>query len=491
MDWNGLKKDWRIWLLILSLLVSFALIFNLGQPYVRGDDGTVRMNTNIKQGLDLQGGARVLIRPVAEDGEVSQKTVEQTIDTLRTRISAFGLQEMDIRPVDVGGERHIQIELAGADTSDLEELINRTGRFEARIPLTVDDGTSFDLGDREYAAQLEDDALTVGGKTVERGETFNLSTGPRTVQFTYTNRTDDGAVISALAFSGEYILGVDISTRVGGIERRGDSWQFQFQVSVTEKAAKRVRDIAQASRRGQTHLLDPVTGENIQLTLYLDDEQISGLNIANTFRDSLVQQPVITGGEQSRQAAITEMNELKSVLKSGALPVPIDIVQTTRVSPTLGKQFLQTAVTAIIVAILAVALVIFLRYRDPKIVVPLTMTGFSELIMIFGFAGAVGWTIDLPSIAGIIAAIGTGVDDQIIITDERGRRDKRSFKQRLKRAFFIIFTSAASTIGAMLPLTQIGAGAITGFAVTTIVGVLIGISITRPAYARVLQYMDE
>ncbi|MDY6770226.1 MAG: hypothetical protein SVU88_04615 [Candidatus Nanohaloarchaea archaeon] len=490
MEWDRLKRDWRMWLLVLSLLVSFALIFNPANPY-NTEDGTVKLNTNIKQGLDLQGGARVLIKPVPEDGQVTDDTIDQIIRTLRTRISAFGLQEMDIRPVNVGGERHVQIELAGANTSDLTELINRTGRFEARIPFTVADGTTFDLGKRSYTAELEGRRLTVGNETVERGGTFNLSSGPRTITFTYTNHTEDGAVISPLAFSGEDVLGVGINPRTSGVQPSGDGWQFQFQVSTTEAAAKRVRDIAQALGGQGRYLTDPVTQENAKLVLLLDGSRVSALNIRGSFQDSLVQQPVITGGAQSRKAALTEMNQLKSVLKSGALPVPIEVVQTTRVSPTLGQRFLQTAVTAIIVAILAVAGVIFLRYRDPKIVLPLTLTGFSELVMIFGFAAAVGWTIDLPSIAGIIAAVGTGVDDQIIITDERGKTRGRSFKKRFKRAFFIIFTSAASTIGAMLPLTRIGAGAITGFAVTTIVGVLIGVSITRPAYARVLQYMDE
>ncbi|MFB6294512.1 MAG: hypothetical protein ABEI97_02015 [Candidatus Nanohaloarchaea archaeon] len=489
MDWNGMKTDWRIWLLIISLLISFGLIFNVTNPYIK-EDGQIKLNTNIEQGLDLKGGARVLIKPVPEDGQVTDEIVSQTIDTLRTRVSAFGLQEMDIRPVTVGGEQHIQIELAGGNISDLTELINRTGRFEAHMPFTVADGTTFTLGDKQYTASLEGDSLRIGGQTVAVNESFNLSSGPRTITFTYTNRTDAGAVISPLAFSGQDILGVDINNRVSGVQRTSSGWQFQFQVSVTEDAAKRVRDIAQAMTGGGSYLRDPTTGENAQLVLYLDQERISGLNVRSTFQDSLVQQPVITGGEQTREAAVREMNELKSVLESGALPVPIKIVQTTEVSATLGAQFLRTAVTAIIVAILAVALVIYLRYRDPRIVIPLTLTGFSELVMIFGFAAAVSWTIDLPSIAGIIAAVGTGVDDQIIITDERDRHKRRSLKERFKRAFFIIFTSAASTIGAMLPLTQIGAGAITGFAVTTIVGVLIGVTITRPAYARVLQYMD-
>ena len=99
-------------------------------------------------------------------------------------------------------------------------------------------------------------------------------------------------------------------------------------------------------------------------------------------------------------------------------------------------------------------------------------------------------SLDLAAIAGIIAAVGTGVDDQVIITDEGSRKKLKSLKARIKRAFFIIFTSAASTIGAMLPLAFVGAGAVQGFAITTILGVLIGISVTRPAYAKVLEYIE-
>lgn len=494
MDWDGVKRDWRIILLVVSLVVAFLLIFNVTDPYRTTENGDVVLNTNIKQGLDLQGGARVLIEPNPGDN-VSTEEIQQTIRTLRTRISAFGLQEMKIRPVTVGGKTHVQIELAGADTSDLTELINRTGRFEATIPITVEDGTTFTLGDEEYTASVNQNAVGVNGETYTVNESFVLSSGPRQVNMTVTNLTAEQAVLSPLAFTGAEVLGVDISTQASRFQCTGDGCSFQFQVAISENAARRVQDIAKAFQKGVatqggSYLVSPVNGENAKLTLHLDDEQINALNIKSTFQDTLVQQPVISGGADSREAALDEMQQLKSVLQSGALPVPIAVVQETRVSATLGERFLQSAILAIIVAILAVAGVVFLRYRDPRIVVPLTMTGFSELVLLFGFAAWVGWTIDLPSIAGIIAAIGTGVDDQIIITDERGKHTLQSFKKRFKRAFFIIFTSAASTIGAMLPLTRIGAGAITGFAVTTIAGVIIGVLITRPAYARVLQYLD-
>jgi preprotein translocase subunit SecD len=100
-------------------------------------------------------------------------------------------------------------------------------------------------------------------------------------------------------------------------------------------------------------------------------------------------------------------------------------------------------------------------------------------------------TLNLPAVAGIIAAVGTGVDDQIVMADEGRETHLRDLWDRIKRAFFIIFTAAASTIGAMIPLYFVGAGALQGFAITTIIGVLIGIFITRPAYAQILIHFHE
>ncbi len=107
--------------------------------------------------------------------------------------------------------------------------------------------------------------------------------------------------------------------------------------------------------------------------------------------------------------------------------------------------------------------------------------------------GLLTWTIDLPAIGGIIAAIGVGVDNMIVIADETltRREEERkilyTIKDRIKRAFFIIFGSASTTIAAMVPLMSLGVGLVRGFAITTVVGVLVGILITRPAYAKIVE----
>ena len=204
------------------------------------------------------------------------------------------------------------------------------------------------------------------------------------------------------------------------------------------------------------------------------------------------------------------------------------------ISPKLGEEFFSSAAYAGLFAGIVVVSIVFVKYRKLRIALPLVFIGLSEVIIILGIAatndaaawgsvlvvnflivsvawwkkheidifawigailipllGLMSWTIDLPAIGGIIAAIGTGVDHQIIIADEAlmGRKEKRiySLKDKIKRAFFIIFGAAATTIAAMVPLMSIGVGLVRGFAITTMIGVLVGILITRPAYARIVE----
>ena len=116
----------------------------------------------------------------------------------------------------------------------------------------------------------------------------------------------------------------------------------------------------------------------------------------------------------------------------------------------------------------------------------------SEVLIILGAAATIKYTIDLAAIAGIIAAVGTGVDSQIMIIDEILMRDTeqtRTLKQKIKRAFFIIMGSATTTIAAMVPLMVIGIGVMRGFAIVATIGVLIGIFITRPAFGRIAEML--
>ncbi|MCQ2737640.1 MAG: preprotein translocase subunit SecD [archaeon] len=241
-----------------------------------------------------------------------------------------------------------------------------------------------------------------------------------------------------------------------------------------------------------------------EVVMYLDGKEIDKDH--PTLSEELASgEPVteieVTGGAEDQAAAKEEANAVYTVLKTGSLPVKLKVIGSNTVSPELGQQFALGALIAGFLAILGISAVVFLRYRRAVLAVPILLTTFSEIIIILGVASLIHWNMDLAAIAGLIASVGTGVDDQIIITDEVLNHDSESTRHRrtrtqmnVKNALFIIFASAGTLIAAMLPLAYVGfargssgIGTIAGFAFTTIIGVLIGVFITRPVYAKFIE----
>jgi preprotein translocase subunit SecD len=191
-------------------------------------------------------------------------------------------------------------------------------------------------------------------------------------------------------------------------------------------------------------------------------------------------------------------------LKEGALPVNVKVIGSGQVPATLGAQFKKEIIVAALLALLAVVGMIYWRYRVGRIVLPIAATVISEVIMILGIWAALGWQLDLASIAGIILVLGTGVDQLVIITDRLMRgatavpkkaegkyaaSGGRLHEKRIMEILGIILGAAATTVAAMLPLLFMGFGALTGFALTVIIGVGVGVGIARPSYASIADYI--
>ena len=193
--------------------------------------------------------------------------------------------------------------------------------------------------------------------------------------------------------------------------------------------------------------------------------------------------------EDALNDATTNMRKLQTVLITGSLPTSLEIVKLDSISPTLGSSFEKNAILVAILAIVAVAVVVFVRYRKLKISLPMVLISSSEAIIILGFLTLIKYNLDLAAIAGIIAAVGTGVDDQIVIADEILGKESVNWKERYKKAFFIIIAAYFTTLAAMIPLLRAGAGLLTGFAIATIAGVTIGVFITRPAFASIIKVL--
>lgn len=188
---------------------------------------------------------------------------------------------------------------------------------------------------------------------------------------------------------------------------------------------------------------------------------------------------------------LSEAQRLRLNLQAGSLPTELDIGTSSFIQPSLADRFKKFSLVTGFIALLTVAGVVSFRYREPRVAIPMIATAFSEVFIILGFAAAVGLAIDLSHIAGFIAVIGTGVDDLVIIADEILQQGDvstgRVFRSRFRKAFWVIGGAAATTIIAMSPLAVLSLGDLQGFAIVTIVGVLIGVLITRPAYGDVLR----
>jgi len=191
--------------------------------------------------------------------------------------------------------------------------------------------------------------------------------------------------------------------------------------------------------------------------------------------------------DDAYEATKAEMKQLQTILMTGSLPYKLEIVKLDTISPILGQEFVNSILLAGLVAILVVALIIFGRYRDWKSSMALVATTVSEVIIILGIASMIQWNLDLPGIAGILATIGTGIDDLIILLDESTHSFALTLKQRLKRAFTIIMGAYFTTLVSLLPLMWAGAGLLKGFAITTIIGISVGVFITRPAFSDMIK----
>ncbi len=387
---------------------------------------TSTSKTNVRKGLDLQGGTRVFLKPVEQ---VEDFVLDQIVESLKLRLNAFGLSDIIVKKITTP-HQFIVVEIAGATQDEVRDLVSSQGNFEAKI----------------------------------------------------NNQT---------VFTGQEIKFVGVGAQDALITNCGGSadaqyCEFQFTLTISADAAKKFAE--------ETDKLT-VEGEYLSapIDLFLDGEMISNLSIVSSLKGRDITNPSVTGGESGRTQqeaydnAYNEMKRLQTILESGSLPVKLNIAQSFTISPSLGEEFSKNALWIGFLSVLTVTLIIFLRYKKFLIVFPVFITLFSEIFLMLGLAALVSWQLDLASIAGIIVAAGTGVDDQIVIIDEvlRGKKDEQisDWKKKMKKAFFIIFAAYTTTVVAMIPLWWAGAGLLKGFAFTTIAGVTFGVFITRPAFA--------
>jgi preprotein translocase subunit SecD len=211
-------------------------------------------------------------------------------------------------------------------------------------------------------------------------------------------------------------------------------------------------------------------------------------DLAGKVQTDVIRQLFASTGQGTN--GMQKATNLEIHLRAGALPVDVTVAGSGSQSAPLGEHFKTMCILAGILALITVGFVIFYRYREPSIVLPMVMINASEIIILLGFISLIRFQMDLPTIAGLIAVLGTGIDQLVVITDEILHEGKvpspNLYLKRLARALSIIVVAAATVIIAMVPLALMDLSTLKGFALITIMGVLVGVLVTRPAYGRII-----
>ena len=474
---KALITDWRVATLIILVVLSVIAIY----PHF---DDQGNFTTNLQYGLDLQQGSWLQLEFQAE---VVGFTTDLPVDEFITNLT----KSLDAEVVQVD-PNHLEIRKYYSQ-ADLESDFIAAGGIITSYQQGVSKGTAEDV-----KRILENKINTLGTKDAKVNTLTGLNNVARYIrvelagvdmkqaqeivgkQGKFEIRIQTSGNLTEHVLSGETITSVQVPSQ----EPPGsDKWGVGFTLSESGAAAFREAAI----KYGATS--DPA---NHNLLMLLDNKTVYSAPLSEDLAGQLQTENIRqlfastgAGNYGSEQATNLEIH-----LRAGALPVDVTIAGSGGVTAPLGERYKMTALIAGLCALIAVGLVIYYRYREPVIVLPMVLINASEIVILLGFIALIDFQMDMPTIAGLIAVLGTGIDQLVVITDEILHEGKvpspNLYLKRLSRALSIIVVAAATVVIAMLPLLLMDLSTLKGFAMITIMGVLVGVIVTRPAYGKII-----
>jgi preprotein translocase subunit SecD len=447
----------RIWL-TLAFIVLLAVVSGwISLPGSDFDIAGFRAAHPVRRGLDLQGGLQVVLqaRPVAGQ-TLDSGTLEGTRQTLERRVNGLGVSEPLIQ---TRGNDQIIVELPGVDDpQEATRILQETALLEIIDPLgqylprgTVVDTT---LGPADYALGAE----TPGSEATPASTPLAATQGAATPL--PGARTPTGpvyqTVISGAELKNAYVTtGNTGMNQVVGFELQSDAAGRFFQYT-------------------SSHIGQP-------MSIVIDKEVIS----SPVINGAISTQGIIEGVQP------TEVNDLVIQLKAGALAVPLEVIQSRTVGPTLGQDSLQKSILAGVIGLSVVALFMILYYRVPGLISVIALLIYTAIV--FAIFKLLPVTLTLAGIAGFILSIGMAVDANVLIFARikeelhQGRALAPAVEYGFAHAWPSIRDSNITTMITTFILylfgNYTGTSIITGFALTLFIGVVISmftaITVTR------------
>ncbi len=364
--------------------------------------------------------------PDEETEHIKRLAAEQALETIRNRIDQFGVSEPDIRNQ---GKKRILIQLPGIkDTKRAKELIGKTALLEFKL---VDEA-----GDISAALK---GSLPPGTQLL-----YQIKEDPATNRIIKTPYL----VKKRALLTGAYLTDAKVQI---------DSQYNEPYVSI------------EFDKKGG-RIFSQITEQNVKkrLAIVLDSKIYSAPVI----------QEKISGGSAriTGNFSTDEAHDLAIVLRAGALPAPVEIIEERTVGPSLGADSIKKGLVSMCIGGVFVILFMVIYYKGSGIIADVAL--ILNILLIAGGLAGFQATLTLPGIAGIILTIGMAVDANVLIFERireemtLGKTPRAAVDAGYSRATLTILDANVTTLIAALVLFQFGTGAVRGFAVTLSLGVL-------------------
>ena len=389
----------------------------------------VVLNNPVNLGLDLRGGTQIVLEAQdTADVTVDSDVTSRTLEVLRRRVDAFGVAEPTLQ---LSGDRRIIIEMPGVeDPDEALEVIGRTAQLTFHPALeSVPTGTE---------PTTEGDLVIPG----EPGE--DLVLGPTVVS---GDQVESAAAIFDSQGSGLWAVSIN------------------FLPEGEEQWAQLTADAACA----------PVGDPSRRIAIVLDESVLSSPGVAPSVQCDVG----ITGGETLITGNFDEetSNELALLIRAGALPVPVEVIEQGTVGPSLGEAAIDASLQAALIGAGLTILYMIAFYRLMGVAAAISLVVYG--LLSYAVLVWLGATLTLPGIAGFVLAIGMAVDANVLVY-ERAKEEYavdptlgRSLEAGFQRAWSAILDANVTTLLAAVLLFFLAAGAVRGFGVTLTIGVLV------------------
>ena len=488
------------------------------------------VTNRIKLGLDLQGGMHLVLEVDDPEGTLTREAVIDAIDRaeriLRTRIDEFGVEEPLIQKV---GSDRIIVELPGIglnDESRAKDLIQQSAFLEFKLVLPVTEMQSaLSRLDRQIVAALGEEELRLLGRDEEgpSQDIQNLIFGGQSTDSAQADSTgveedleeEDQSLnlspFTSLLLSGDIEGAYLVATEDVAVAERF------LALSEVQRALPRnvslhwEADPIGLGQRTYRRLYVTeedafVTGEMLEDATAQRDPQFNQPQVAFEFNraggrrfsnfttqhigdyiaivldEEIVSAPVVqdrigaSGVINMGNADMVEAADLALVLRAGALPARLEIMEERTVGPSLGQDSIDRGQIAGLIGMVFVVLIMISYYRVSGILAVMALGVYA--ILVAGLLAGFGFTLTLPGMAGLILSVGMAVDANVLIFERireeliLGRATRTAVDEGFAHALSAIVDANMTTLFTALILFQFGTGPVRGFAVTLSIGIV-------------------